>query len=458
VDSGAIAAFVDATAVAELELHSLMIIKRGQVVAEGWWAPYTPEGLQLLYSLSKSFTATAIGLAQAEGLVSVEDLVLPLLEDFAPTAPPEHLRSTRLRDLLAMASGHREDMLAQLDPRDLVRSALAVPAEEPPGTWFTYNNGATLLLSAIVAQVTGHRMLDYLRPRLLEPLGIDAANWHGVGQVDQGFSGLHLGTEAVAKLGLLYSQGGVWEDRQLLPGSWVREATQAHIDNPREPEVDWRQGYGYQFWMSRHGYRGDGAYGQFCLVLPEQEAVVVTTGATERMQAVLDLAWEHLLPGLDAPGGAADDARLEARLTQLALPTVSGEAQRPASALSDGNAAAALGPASLSAGKIAVVSVEEAPDGWLLTLTDGSQLVPVRCGFRDWRATAVELPHNCLLELVASAAWTGPTTLEAEVIFVRTPHRLLVTVDEVAGSTLRWATAPLGAAGFVDLALDRARS
>ena len=108
-------------------------------------------------------------------------------------------------------------------------------------------------------------------------------------------------TEDIAKLGLLYVQGGRCDGRELLPADWVAEATSKQVVNPDREWIDWRQGYGFQFWMARHGYRGDGAFGQFCVVLPEQDTVVAITAATWDMQAVLDALWDHLLPGLGQP-------------------------------------------------------------------------------------------------------------------------------------------------------------
>ena len=134
----------------------------------------------------------------------------------------------------------------------------------------------------------------------------------------------------MARFGQLYLDDGVWQGVRLLPAGWVAEATALHTPNPGEPHPDWQQGYGYQFWQSRHGYRGDGAYGQFCLVLPEQDAVVVTTAATENMQGILDAVWAELLPAFDGPGSAADDHRLAARLAALALPVLDPVSARPA--------------------------------------------------------------------------------------------------------------------------------
>lgn len=157
------------------------------------------------------------------------------------------------------------------------------------------------MLSVIITRLTGGRLIDYLRPRLFEPLGIGPAYWAGMGPYDLGFSGLHLQTDAIARLGQLYLQDGVWNGGQLLPAGWVAQASSVQVDNPREPNPDWRQGYGFQFWRCRHnGFRGDGAYGQFCVVLPDQDAVVAITAATGDMQAILDAAWAELVPNYDA--------------------------------------------------------------------------------------------------------------------------------------------------------------
>ena len=163
-----------------LELHSLMLVRHGAVVAEGWWHPFGPDTVHLLYSLSKSFTATAIGLAVAEGRLSVDDPVLPFFPDEAPAEPHPNLQTMRVRDLLNMATGHVEDTLERLaEQHDWVRGFLALPPEREPGTVFAYNQGATLTLAAIIHKVTGQGLLEYLRPRLLDPLGITKAHWLG---------------------------------------------------------------------------------------------------------------------------------------------------------------------------------------------------------------------------------------------------------------------------------------
>src|SRR5437660_3191760 len=163
--------------------------------------------------------------------------------------------------------------------------------------------------SAIVQKVTGQTVLDYLRPRLFEPLGIADPTWGTSPQgITLGGYGLSIRTEDIAKFGQLYLQHGKWNDRQLIPAAWVEAATSRQTSNGSNPNSDWDQGYGYQFWRARHGaYRGDGAFGQFCIVMPEQDAVVAITSGVRDMQAVLNLVWEQLLPALKPSTLDTDD-------------------------------------------------------------------------------------------------------------------------------------------------------
>ena len=249
-----------------------------------------------------------------------------------------------------------------------------------------------------------------------------------------GYSGLHLTTEQLARFGQLYLAKGSWAGSELLPPSWVAEATRVHTATPGEPEPDWRRGYGYQFWRSRHGYRGDGAYGQFCLVLPEQNAVVVTTGDTESMQPVLDAVWAHLMPAFDSPSGQGDDDRLAARLTSLA-PPVHGAGTVP-------------GDDWVTAG-----AVTERPGGWALTVAAAEQRLVISCGDRLWHRTFVPVADGRALAVAAQGWWSDPETFTAELVFVQTPHRMTVRYKPRTGtSSAQWRTVPLGRVSLTRLA------
>src|SRR3954447_9002955 len=266
VSSRSIAALLDRIEERSVELHSIMVVRHGHVVAEGWWAPYSAGRPHLLYSLTKSFTSVAVGLAIADGRPSLDDRVVDVLPDHVPAGVSEQARRITVHHLLSMTAGHSTDSLAeawQLEPHDLVKGFLRVPFAEPEGTRHTYDNATTGVLARMVERVTGRGLPELLDDRVFRPMGIDHAEWDRVASgAAFGFHGLHLTTEAVAAFGELLRRGGVWGDRQLVPREWIELATRPHIetrqvgDESRDP--DSLAGYGYQFWMSQHGYRGDG--------------------------------------------------------------------------------------------------------------------------------------------------------------------------------------------------------
>ena len=339
VSSSGILAFVQAADTSVDMMNSFMLVRHGHVVAEGWWGPYDARTPHIFYSLSKSFTSTAVGLAIADGKLSLDDEVLKFFPDDAPAAPSANLRAMRVRDLLRMSTGHgTEAALWSGAPATqgerLTKTFLAHPVPFKPGTHFLYNSPATYMLSAIVQKVTGMTALDYLRPRLFEPLGIENPTWLASPQgVSVGAFGLMARTEDIAHMGQLYLQHGAWNGRQLLPAAWVAEATARQTSNGSAPTSDWDQGYGYQFWRSRHGYRGDGAFGQYMLVLPEQDAVVAITSGVRDMQSVMNLVWNKLLPAMSAGALAEDVASQRALTTKVAGLAVRMPLGRPTSAL-----------------------------------------------------------------------------------------------------------------------------
>ncbi len=324
VSSKAIREFVE-TANQKIDtLHSIMLVRHGHVVAEGWWKPETSEKPHVLHSLSKSFCSTAVGLAVAEGKLSIDDPVLKYFPKDAPEKPSDKLKQMRVRDLLTMSTGHEtEPKFSAEEP--WVKSFLAHPVPHKPGAHFQYNSPATYMQSAIVQKVTGQTVLEFLKPRLFDPLGIENPTWTASPQgISTGGWGLMVRTEDIAKFGQLYAQKGMWNGKQLVPASWIDQATSKQVSNGSDPARDWDQGYGFQFWRCRHGaYRGDGAFGQFCIVLPEQDAVIVITADAKDMQAELNIVWDKLLPAFHAvalPINIEEERLLKVTLANLAAP------------------------------------------------------------------------------------------------------------------------------------------
>ena len=297
ISSTGILEFVDAATSQITSLHSFMLVRHGQVVTEAWWEPESANKPHVLWSLSKSFTSTAVGLAVAEGKLSIDDPVLKFFPDQAPAEPSANLKAMRVRDLLTMSTGHQDEVNLR-NEKDWTRAFLAQSVPHKPGTHFKYNTPATYMQSAIVQKVTGQTVLDYLKPRLFEPLGIESPKWDSSPEgISLGGYGLFLRTEDIAKFGQLYLQKGQWQGKQLVPAEWIEQATSKQVSNGSDPSRDWDQGYGFQFWRCRHdAYRGDGRDGQFCIVLPKLDAVIAITANTGDMQAELNVVWDKLLP------------------------------------------------------------------------------------------------------------------------------------------------------------------
>jgi CubicO group peptidase (beta-lactamase class C family) len=416
--------------------HGVVLVRHGKVVAEGWWAPYDAETRHALFSLSKSFTSTAVGLAVAEGKLSVDDPVLKFFPDDAPAEPSANLKAMRISDLLRMSTGHHDEP-KRPDDQVWTKVFLAHPVPSKPGTHFLYNTSATYIASAIVQQATGQTVLNYLRPRLFDPLGIDDPEWGTSPQgVSLGGYGLSLRTEDIAKFGQLYLQGGRWNGRQLVPEPWVKAATSLQTSNGSNPESDWEQGYGYQFWRSRHGaYRGDGAFGQYCVVMPEQDAVLAITSGVKDMQAVLNLAWNKLLPGLkDAPlppdPATRDD--LAKTLKGLTMKTPQGAAE-PAASVKPFDRSFKFEP---NAQKLESLRLEGGGDGPLtLVLRSDGRESRIPCGRGEWTKTRAVVGAHPEQPVAASAAWTADDELTARIVLVESPfhvtYRIKFEADKV---------------------------
>lgn len=439
VRSDGLLALVDALDRAIDEPHSVMVVRRGHVVAEGWWDPYSAQRRHLLFSLTKSFMSAAVGLAVSEGKLSYDDPVVKFFPGVAPQRPSRYLAALTVRHLLTMSTGRLTDSMAECgrDPAgNWVRGFFRKPWLQKPGTPFVYDTGASHVAGAIVQKVTGQDLRDYLMPRLFVPLGIDTPVWETdpTGLRTGGF-GLSLTTEDVAKFGQLLLQKGVWKGQVVLPAEWVALATSRQVVNDQyspSTNPDWRLGYGFQFWQGRHGsFRGDGAFGQFCVVLPDQETVLAVTAAIPDGQPILDVAWKHLLPALSdgvlAPR-PEEAAALGRRLATLSLPLPTGEPTSP------------LEPR-LSTRKFPVegndLGVKEVRfafegDHLVWTVTDKRGIHRLEAGRGLWREAASDLFPSLTISgpraplpvapLVSAFVWTGPRTLTLVARVIETPY------------------------------------
>ena len=468
VDPGAVRALVEAWEASDVRPFALTVVRHGHVVVDATWVPYVPGDRVQKYSVSKTFTAAAVGLVVADGALAVDAPVasyFPEITDVGPRAA-----AMTVEHLLTMTTGHTAE--PRLDPDDVAGSFLRTEPEADPGTVFAYENTATVMLSALVQQVTGEALHDYLRPRLFDPLGIGEPGWLTFGPYDQGWSGLLTTTQAVARLGQTLLRRGEYAGTQVLPADWVDAMMTVHTatvapaepgstgDEPGDwhnaqpgdgmrPDPDAALGYGYQMWRSQHGWRGIGAAGQLCLVLPDQDTVVAACAQTADTQPMLDAVWEHLLPGLGDPSPedvatrgnpvvAPDDDPLDGLFAGRALPAVASTAPPDPGR----HQLRAVGPAAQAVATSGHVVVR---DGTVV-LEDEVGGVLVRLGDGCWERTVTTLPDDTTVETAGTGGWTAPGVLEARIVPLCSPHVLQVRADVAAGTAdLRWQVEPLGA-------------
>jgi CubicO group peptidase (beta-lactamase class C family) len=443
IPSAAISTFINALEREIDSVHSFVLVRHGYIVAEGWWRPYQPTDPHVLFSLSKSFTSTAIGLLVAEGKLSVNDSVLGFFPEEAPTEPSVHLQAMQVRHLLSMSTGHATEPVTTSEGgsgRTWVEIILAHPVEYAPGTHWLYNSMATYLLSAIVQRLTGGRMLDYLRPRLFEPLGISDASWQLSPQgIDTGGWGLSIPTEGIAAFGQMYLQKGMWQGLRILPEAWIEEATSVHIDNAPAGNPEWEQGYGYQFWRCRHNaYRGDGAFGQYCVVMPEQDAVLAITSGLGDMQPPLNLVWEHLLPAMGStplPDNESARTLLTEQLSTLELPHPQG---MPTSAIAS-QVAGQLFKLDTNVDRISAVGFDFSPEQCVIRLLNEQGERHIHSGYDRWLYSSLMFPPldvsmryggydpAKLWKIAGSGAWTDEFTYTAKLWWVETPFAVTLT-------------------------------
>jgi CubicO group peptidase (beta-lactamase class C family) len=442
VSASAISRFIDAAAHSRTEFHSFLFLRHGKVVAEGWWNPYAPDLKHTLYSTSKSFTAAAVGFALTEGRLHLTDKIISFFPNDLPNPLPPYLAELTIRDALMMSDGMEPDPTPPVVvDTNWARKFFTVPIVHEPGTKFLYNSAGTYMLAAVVQKATGQTVLDYLKPRLFEPLGITGEDWETSPQgVNTGGWGLRLKTEDMAKFGQLYLQGGSWKGKQILPQSWVKEATTMKImQDPDAPQAkkdssDWLQGYCYQMWRCRHnGVRADGAFGQYIILLPDEDAVIAIQAETPDMQEEINLVWRYLMPAMHPGALPADpnaDAQLKKQLAALELaPPVS--AANPTSDPLNGKTFR-LEP---NAKKMQGISFASSSDGIRLTIKGDTATYHLLFGNGHWATGVTTRPgpnlvagavhHDVGLPAFPTAGayqWVDDHTLKLVLRYIESPH------------------------------------
>jgi hypothetical protein len=450
VSSSGILRFIEAVEKSRNELHSFIFLRHGKVIAEGWWDPYKPALRQSLYSTSKTFTSTAVGLAVSEDKLKLTDKVISFFPNDLPETVSPALASLTVRDLLIMADGMDPDPTLTIASknRNWVKGFFSTPILNKPGTVFLYNSMGSFMLSAIVQKVTGQKMVDYLKPRLFDPLGISGMDWEeNLMSINTGGWGLRLKTEDMAKLGQLYLQKGIWNGTQILPAAWIEEATtekiiqHPSISQAAKDTSDWEQGYGYQIWRCRHhAYRADGAFGQYIIVFPELDAVLAVQAETPNMQNELNLVWDYLLPSIKKnklPEDQKSQIALKVKLATLALQPATGSLTSLGNNKQT-NKTFVLDPNTNQIGS-AVLDIRDSVCH--LVLNTGSDTYNLYYGAGKWKFGQTNMPGPSLVgaakenfallspyKVAGNFFWKDDQTLVMQLRYLESPHMETITM------------------------------
>ncbi len=458
IDATGIDAFLGGLADTGIELHSLQIARHGRIVAAGAWAPYDLQRIHLGYSLSKSVTATAVATLVDRGELTLETPVLDVLPVAGLDVDP-HWAGVQVQHCLSMTVGHTEDAWTAVmglttgpgaTMTGFLAAALATGPDAEPGTTFCYNQVATYVLSRIVAHVTGRHLLDVLRERVFGPLGIGEVLWHRCPEgFELGFTGCHLRPVDLMALTQLWLERGR-RGEAIVSSGWFDRATRPFLPVAPNDVSDWEQGYGFSYWKARHGYRADGAFGQYGIVLPEQDVAIVINSEVEDMQVPLDLLWQHVLPAIDRPGSAAADEMLAVRLAALAFPPVADDRSGP------DRFAADLGPGSELPPGYSRIIVGRTTSGFDVTFTVDGDDMTVAAGAGSWTDGLLAVGAG-VLPTAASAGWRDGE-FRASIRLVETPHTLELTAtpsrdDGAATASVGWRLLPLSGPDPASLAV-----
>lgn len=323
--------FVEKLEESGAQMHGLMILRHGKVIAEGWWSPYAPGIRHGCQSLTKTYTATAIGLLYDEGRLTLDEKLAEIFPEEMPNNPGQWLLEMTVKDALCMSTGIYQ--FPDLTAKDWLKQYFAAPVLKRPGEGFYYCSATSSLLAAIVRKKTGMPLLEYLRERLFDKIGIDVDNLRILRMADgrdNGGGGLFSTTEDNARLMQLYLNKGLWDGKRVLSEEWTDMASGDQNSTQEDQGIeDCHLGYGYQMWMCKPEgvYRADGAYGQYAIVFPKLDMVIsINEHAKLGMwpQKILDIVWEEFMPKVSGdidkiPENTEAYNRLQKKMTSLTL-------------------------------------------------------------------------------------------------------------------------------------------
>lgn len=319
VSPRAVLRFIDRLERERVCMHGFELRAGGEVVCKGYWAPFREGEVHRMYSVTKSMVSLAVGMLESEGKLSLGDHIVDYFPDKLAGTPDPRLARLTIRDMLRMATCHQKTTYREGIDENWSASFFTAEPTHEPGTMFFYDTSSSQTLCELCERLSGMRLLDFLKARLFEPLGLtdEIRMLCDPSGVAQGGTGLMMSLRDLGKVAQCVMDGG----RGLVPADYLREATRKQIDTSWQPNPEERYGYGYKFWRTRHGYCMYGMGGQLAVMCPD-EGILLTTIADTRLdpyglQKLYDAFFETFLPEAFGPFDAGDAAALKARLAGL---------------------------------------------------------------------------------------------------------------------------------------------
>ena len=342
IRSEGILAFIDRMSQESIELHTLSVVRHGKQCFECYWAPYNAQTPHIMYSFSKSLTATAIGFAEQEGILSLDEKLVDIFPEESPEEPSENLKKADIWSLLTMTCGHKTEIRwdePDSDP-NWIRAFLHNEFVYEPGTTFMYNTAGTIMLCAILAKKTGLQVTEYLKTRLFEPLGMSDIQCLKLPDgTEMGGAGMYMTLDDMTRFGQFLLNRGSWEGERLLGTSWFDRACTKQVETVSDAyQTDWdnwKIGYGFQCWMCKpeESFRADGAFGQFALVFPKEDLMIAVNSASSDANMLINAVYDTILKDLSTealPEDASACGKLETVQKTASVHTLWGVRNRDA--------------------------------------------------------------------------------------------------------------------------------
>lgn len=338
IPSEAILNFIKQLENNSVNIHSFLMMREDEIFAEGYWSPFNKDFQHRMYSAGKSFTSVAIGLLQEEGKLNITDYIC----DYFPEKMPkdgvhDYIKKTTIKDMLTMRTAHNKSTYKVENNDDWVGSFFKIKPSHYPGTIFSYDTSATLVLSALVERLSGKSLMDYLREKVLDYIDFskEAKFLPDPMGISQGGSGLICTMRDLAKFAYVCMNDGCYKGKQLIPKEYIHEATKKQVDTFIQPVIDEQQGYGFQFWRSRYnGFTLYGMGGQLAVCLPQYKVILVTTADTQGnptgLQNIYDAFWQQVYPYIMENRKALSENtisynKLEDKINNLSIKPIQGD-------------------------------------------------------------------------------------------------------------------------------------